>query len=333
MAELESAAHDRLVRELRHVLAGDDPIVVGPWRAEVGFEALYWIPFLRWLAGRYLVPPERLIAFSRGGAHGWYKGVCASYVDAFEVLDVDDYRLAAEDERRRAGGQKQPGVSALDRRLLHAAEHRIGRRYRTLHPSHMFELFRHTWKGGGSLAHVLDHVRYARWPTPHDAELEAALPDDFVAVKLYFRDSFPDTARNRAFVASLLERLSAQTTVVLLNTGLAVDEHREADAASPHVLRPLEGVESVQNLHAQSVVLNRARSFVGTYGGLSYVASAYGVPGISVASDPSQFFPSHLDVARRAAAATDAAFTLLDTTTLPELVLPGAGSRAAVLLA
>jgi hypothetical protein len=28
---------------------------------EVGFELLYWVPFLRWFAERFDVPPERLI--------------------------------------------------------------------------------------------------------------------------------------------------------------------------------------------------------------------------------------------------------------------------------
>ena len=30
--------------------ARSEPILVGPWLGEVGFELLYWIPFLRWFA-------------------------------------------------------------------------------------------------------------------------------------------------------------------------------------------------------------------------------------------------------------------------------------------
>ena len=35
-------------RRIAEVAAGREPIVVGPWLAEVGYEVLYWIPFLRW---------------------------------------------------------------------------------------------------------------------------------------------------------------------------------------------------------------------------------------------------------------------------------------------
>src|SRR5262245_54769655 len=51
---------------LRRLLATDAPIVAGPWLGEVGFEILYWIPFLRWLVDQG-VPAERITAISRGG--------------------------------------------------------------------------------------------------------------------------------------------------------------------------------------------------------------------------------------------------------------------------
>ena len=35
------------------------PIVAGPWLGEVGFELLYWIPFLAWFAERFDVPRDR----------------------------------------------------------------------------------------------------------------------------------------------------------------------------------------------------------------------------------------------------------------------------------
>src|SRR5688500_20269007 len=54
-------------REVERVVAGDGPIIAGPWLSEVGYEALYWVPFLRWFCAAYRIAPERLIAMSRGG--------------------------------------------------------------------------------------------------------------------------------------------------------------------------------------------------------------------------------------------------------------------------
>ena len=52
--------------------AARGPIVVGPWLAEVGYEVLYWIPFLRWFWDAHGVPRERLIVVSRGGMEAVY---------------------------------------------------------------------------------------------------------------------------------------------------------------------------------------------------------------------------------------------------------------------
>src|SRR5262245_26039445 len=68
-------------RELQHAASGDDPIVVGPWLSEVGYEVLYWVPFVRWFADHYRIAPERLVVVSRGGVGGWYGDVATRYVE------------------------------------------------------------------------------------------------------------------------------------------------------------------------------------------------------------------------------------------------------------
>ena len=52
---------------LASLARGREPIIAGPWLAEVGYEVLYWIPFLRWFCDAHGVPRERLIVLSRGG--------------------------------------------------------------------------------------------------------------------------------------------------------------------------------------------------------------------------------------------------------------------------
>jgi hypothetical protein len=57
----------------RYLSRSSRPILVGPWRSEVGFELLYWIPFLTSFAKRYGIPKDRLIAIGRGGSACWYE--------------------------------------------------------------------------------------------------------------------------------------------------------------------------------------------------------------------------------------------------------------------
>src|SRR3989442_2720473 len=64
-----------VTRALARVAAGRGPIVVGPWTSEVGYEALYWIPFLHWFVDRYAIPSSRVVAISRGGVEAWYRGI------------------------------------------------------------------------------------------------------------------------------------------------------------------------------------------------------------------------------------------------------------------
>src|SRR5262245_9641882 len=67
--ELTSA---RVQRQLARLADGDAPIVAGPWLGEVGFELLYWIPFLSWFSERFNVGRDQLVVLSRGGTRAWY---------------------------------------------------------------------------------------------------------------------------------------------------------------------------------------------------------------------------------------------------------------------
>jgi len=60
-AQLARVHATRLAQDLGKLAAGSDTIVAGPWLGEVGFELLYWVPFLRWFAGTFRVAPQRLL--------------------------------------------------------------------------------------------------------------------------------------------------------------------------------------------------------------------------------------------------------------------------------
>ena len=53
------------------------------------------------------------------------------------------------------------------------------------------------------------------------------------------------------------------------------------------------------NLEIQTKVISRSRAFVGTYGGLSYLAPFYGVTSLAFYSHREKFSPQHLEVSRR----------------------------------
>jgi len=315
----EAAAVDR---ELAAIAAGTGPIVVGPWLAEVGYEVLYWIPFVRWFCDAHGVNPSRVTVISRGGMAPLYAGVAARYVDLFDLRTPQ--RIAAENAQRRAsqegGGQKQSDLSDLDRALVDDA--RVALRLsavRVCHPSLMFRLFRHVWHDNLPFDVLWRHTRYERMTGPF-AEALADLPSDFVTVKMYNGPAL--STASLAAVQRLVRDVAARGPVVVLETDLAVDEHRDFDFSSiPGVVSARPLMTPQNNLAVQLELIARSRLFLSACGGLAWLAPFLGVPTIGVYDSDALLAP-HLFVARQAGRrAGAAAFSPLDLNAIAELGL------------
>lgn len=284
----------RFARRIGELLRNDRPIVVGPWTGEVGFELLYWIPFVRWVVTTYGIASERLLVVSRGGVASWYGGLAARYADVFSYFSPEEFRVATEEAK------KQRLVGKFDttvlKRVLEA--HGLGR-VDLLHPGMMYRLFMPFWREVTTIARVEQYAMHTRIAAPEDPVVRG-LPDQYVAARFYFSDCFPDTAANRTLVESIVGTISRQVPVVLLNTPFAVDDHRDsAQAGGPRVLAVAAGdMPPERNLAVQTAVIARARAFVGTYGGYSYLAPFCGVPALAFYSEPS-FKAHHLHAAQR----------------------------------
>jgi hypothetical protein len=102
-------------REVARLATGSHPLIVGPWLSEVGYEVLYWIPFVRWVQATYHVDPERLIVATRGGAAVWYSDITRRSVELFDLLPPAAY---AERNARRAEQGGGSGRSRISTRRL-----------------------------------------------------------------------------------------------------------------------------------------------------------------------------------------------------------------------
>jgi hypothetical protein len=289
----EQAIDDRrFARRIEQMLRHDRPIIVGPWTGEVGFELLYWVPFVRRTVTRYNIDPSRLVVVSRGGTASWYGPLAARYVDIFSFATPDEFRAATEDAK------KQRRVGDFDAQIVARVRETHGlQQAELLHPGMMYRLFNPFWKELATVARVDAYTDYTQL-TGEAADATAGLPDDYVAARFYFSDCFPDTPANRTFVASTLETLSRQTNVVLLNAPFAVDDHRDFSPAAGRVMSVADRMTPPTNLAVQTAVIARARAFVGTYGGYSYLAPFHGVPAVAFYSART-FKPHHLHLAHR----------------------------------
>lgn len=288
------------VRQLAE--GGDGTVMAGPWVSEVGYELLYWIPFLRWAVEEHPALARRLVVVSRGGSAHWYADLGVRYADLFDLYSPNELREAREAAALEATGglNKQMVATTFDRVLLDRVAERLEiDGYSTLHPSTMYRAYwdlvkrRELVRPGGA-----ELFRYRPITAPHAGDLADVLPEEFVAVRFYFRPSFPETPENVVFARAALEAFAESTDVVLLNPALQVDDHWDFEPREGgRLVRLADRMTPQTNLAVQTAAVARAQGFVGTYGGLAYLAPYLGVRSDSVYSDPSRFKRHHQTLA------------------------------------
>jgi len=309
----------RLERGLAAIAAGSNTIVAGPWLGEVGFELLYWVPFLRWFAARFHVAPERLLVVSRGGTASWYRPFASGYRETFDYLTPEEFRRRHDERVTANGEQKQTQVLTFERELLRQLTTDVHDRS-MLHPSSMYGLFNPFWWGHVGESWVHAHAVYARL-APDAAAAFAPPVSPYTAVKFYFNDCFPASDENRAFVRRTLQALAERGPVVSLATGLRLDDHDGEDLQALGVQTLPRHLEPRDNLAAQTAAVAGACAFVGTYGGFSYLAPFLGVRATAYYADASGFSRRHLTMAQSALGSLGAG-DLLDVQSTVKRPLP-----------
>ncbi|HEY5616576.1 MAG TPA: hypothetical protein VIK60_01450 [Vicinamibacterales bacterium] len=314
----------RIGRELAALARGRRPIIAGPWLSEVGFEVLYWIPFLRWLEDRYRVDRERVIAVSRGGVSSWYADVAGAYVDIFDQFDPVTFSRRNAERRAfgESGGQKHTRHGALDDEVLQVVRRSVGVDDAAVcHPRLMYRLFNQFWSGNRPLDLVISRTRHRRLSIPRPADI--TLPERYVAAKFYTGTALPDTPDHRRLLRELVALLAHRVPVVLLDTGLKTDEHEDYLFGDlPNVFSVRQLLTPGTNLGTQTAVIAGSQGFIGTCGSLAWIAPMLGIDTVAVYSD-ARFLLSHIffatHVYRQAAGA--ARFETLDLRALMELDL------------
>ena len=218
----------RIERQIAAVARGTAPIIAGPWLGEVGYEALYWVPFLRWFEDAHRVAPERVIALSRGGVDAWYSRVATCYVDLFDFFSQEEFGGRNEERRNlsEAGGHKHSGQSDFDRDILTRVQRHLDLPdVHVLHPSLFFNLFKQFWLGNQSMDFLCRRTRFEAPPRPNRPALD--LPEQYIAAKFYAGTALPNSESNRRAIREIVGRLATRHPVVVLDTGLTVDEHQD----------------------------------------------------------------------------------------------------------
>jgi hypothetical protein len=280
-------------------LRSGKPLLLGPFLGEIGYELEYWIPFLRRELHRHGIPPEQAIVVTRGGAALWYRDFAAGELDVLELVPYEDYLPQLEARRAAARDLKQLRVEDFDRKLVALARERLGD-VAVVHPGLMFTRLRGLWYKGAPLDSLWHRLEYRQI----DADRQPGMPADYVAVKAYFNEVLPPSEENRAFFRRAVERLAEQVDVVLLVTGMELDDHEEWATEHPRVHQVANLLRPEDNLAVQTRIVAGARGLVATYGGFSYLGPFLGVPTLTFL-EIEQTVPIHLEVLHRALPGAD----------------------------
>ena len=305
-------------REIDEIVNSARTIVAGPWLSEVGFETLYWVPFLSWVKAAFRLDPSRVIAVSRGGVGSWYEGAAGRYVEIWDHVDPAEFARRTTER----GATKQLEVSAFDGDIVQIVERVAGEHVAVLHPSLMYRLFSLFWSGQRAQSFLDAHTRFEPIAPPKILD-EGRLPREYVAVKFYAARSLPDTPDVRRTLAWFVESLTERTNVVLLDTGLVLDEHADYSfGSSGRIISAKPWMTPANNLGVQTQIIAGAQAFIGTCGSVAWLAPMLGINTSAVYVDP-KWLHAHLGVMLRACHRAGAGrFAALDLRALDPLGVP-----------
>jgi hypothetical protein len=232
------------------------------------------------LLAEHGVGRERVTVLTRGGAGSWYRDCAEHSIDVLDLVPPQRYLDELVERRRRGGDAKQFFPDPFDSRLTRLAIERTGDAA-VVHPLLMFSRMRFVLEGLQPPAEALLLADYRELDRV-ERHLPAGCPSDYVAVKLYFSESFPDDDATHGLAARVLDGLARETEVVVLTSGTQLDEHREWVPDGRGIHDSSAWVTPQDNLALQTALVARARALVCTYGGFSYLGPMLGVPTLAL---------------------------------------------------
>lgn len=254
----------------RYVAKTGRPILIGPWREEIGSETLYWLPWLLEWRKRYGIQKDRLVAISRGGASVWYDA--SMPVELFDYWPLEVLRLETARSTAKHGSLKQVEMTELERLLYPVIAARLGlRRYHVLHPQAMYQELQGWWLEQMGLKAIIKALRFAPPPVP-PLPLGTQLPERFLCVRFYHRYTWPLTDEVRDWCGAVVGQLAKNIPIVVIGSSQHHDDHLDLAFNGPNIVNLMDQFPERENLAFQSAVLAKSSGFVGTYGGLMQLA-------------------------------------------------------------
>lgn len=257
----------------------DTPILVGPWHSEVGFETLYFLPWLTHWRETYGIAKDRLFIVTRGGAGPWYG--THQTIDLFDYLPPKELRQHTLAQWQASGSVKQTAIQPWEREMYPRFLRTFGlANAHWLHPRAMYQGLQGWWANTQTLAMLTQQVTFQAVPVSHPP-LDLALPEQFIAIGFYARPTWLLNDETKTYVQSLVDLISKTLPVVLIASSLHADDHLPFPIKGAH-LSTAPFCTPTTSLAIQASVIAKSQAFIGTYGGLMQLAVRLGKPSVGL---------------------------------------------------
>jgi len=225
---------------------------------------------------------------SRGGSHAWYP-FQATHHEIYKKLEAPTYFMLQKKRIKEFGHQKQSRLLIEEEELLVDFFPKETGPHDVIHPMIMVRCLVDYWAGMECTAWLEDIVDYEKTIKHISAN---AKPENIIALKLYSRESLTSSDKIDCCVNAVIASHPKNRIIELINPN-TVDEHRDfktvRDRGDKFIAKNL-----TTNLVDQFNQISRAKLFLGTYGGFTYLAQYLGIPVLAWEEDSKLNRSQHL---------------------------------------
>jgi hypothetical protein len=291
-AEIYREMLNQSMTEIRRLVGEYDNVIVGPWFSELGFELLYWVPFINSLSTENTFANKNVVTISRGGVEDLYDFLPSKHLNLLEYFSQTDWSDFTSKVWQELGGLKQSKLVMREVKMLKNLNIQFAGKENSktlvLHPSLMFTMFRPFWRNKNWSADLIaKHLVFPNFEIPE--------AKNYGSVKIYSRPSLQINVDTTKKIGEFLK--SEKVDLKIITSDSYKDDHEVfvfSDLENAKLI-PINDYEN--NLKLQLDIIRSSSVCYTTYGGLSYYPLYFGKKSIGFYTDSSKFDQQHTKVA------------------------------------
>lgn len=260
-------------------------IIIGPWLSEIGYEILYWIPFLKKHLEHLIQDKnKKFIVISRGGVKNWYSFL--ENFEYFEIFDIDKKKISKHlAHRKNSLSQKQWDISKLDNYYLNNVckkKNLNTNDCQIVHPSVLFKNLKSYLNANLAPNYVFQYLSHSNNSLAINSDHSMDYLKPFVAIKLY-ESSILNLKHDQSFFINkinlVLNKINKKYNLVYLDFKIEDDHKDLVINMSGHKTYSINeiysNIDESNNIYFQDALIQNSEFLVSTYGGFCYLPSFY----------------------------------------------------------